>query len=44
MSAEANMAELNSPWAIIIAIAPHTPHGTFAKMPAITSLICPTEE
>lgn len=44
ISAEANKADLNSPWEIIIAIAPQIPHGIFARIPAITSLICPTDE
>lgn len=44
MSADANRADLNSPWEIIIVIAPQVPQLIFDRTPAITRLICPTEE
>lgn len=39
ISAQANIADLRSPCEIIMAIAPHTPQGMFARIPAITNLM-----
>jgi len=44
MSAVANIADLKSPCEIIIAIAPQIPQGMLTIMPAITRLMCPTDE
>ena len=44
MLAEANKADLRSPWAIIIESAPQVPHKLFVIMPANEIPMCPTEE
>lgn len=44
MSAAANIADLNNPCEIIIAILPKEPHLKLEVVPATINLICPIEE